>query len=457
MTFDFLAWLATASWQQVALVSVATRVLIISWMWFSHRVIGGGECYDSCDTFYHERYTATNYLNHWDSVHFRHVAMSGYSHEHVHAFFPGVPALHVVLEEYLGLPAVSVNILAVIAYTVALLALRGLTRTVARRYARLALPPALLSLPFAAASAAHDRFVGATVFLFLASPTNVFTVVSYTESFFACACLLGLYFTALDPVLSKLPSHRSATAEVRLRQRYNDWFPFLGAWLCFVAASLFRSNGFLLACIVMVPPVVTALSSPLQMIQHHRRWLLSAFLRGLMCLVVLVPYLLANFVGWDRYCRDQLEAVYGMLRGDRCKVTGFYPMIQALYWNVGWFRQWTLTNSPNFLIAAPPILIGAQSLLRHSGRLRSFIQFSPDAIVFNVHVWHLVGLWYLAVTTIHVQVVNRLVFACPAVYWLGAWQLVSEPRGWITRVLVAYCVVCSVIGPLMFANHMNWT
>lgn len=453
MAFDLLAWLATSRARELFVVSVVSRILLIVWMWFSNRVIGGGMCYDSCDFFYHTRYRSTNFLNHWDGVHFRHVADSGYSHEHVHAFFPGVPGLHIAVEHVLGLPPIAINVLAVGAYSIALLALRSFTTIMAHRHefcttTMVRRRNRATSGFIIDKASAPTRFIGATVFLFLLSPTNVFTVVSYTESFFACACIVGLYCMSLDPVLSVSPLVGG--------DRRDGWVMFLCAWVCFVVASLFRSNGFLLAFIVMVPAVVTFLRAPVAIIRLHRRWLAAVIVRGLMCLAVVGPYLFANYVGWDRYCRSQGDVGVDGIVEDRCKVTGFYPMIQSVYWNVGWFRQWTVKNAPNFLIAAPPILLGVQCIVRHAS-VRDLVRAGAGYAYFNVQIWHLVGLWYLAITTIHVQVVNRLVFACPAVYWVGAWQLISEPRGWVTRLQIAYCIVCSILGPLMFANKMNWT
>lgn len=444
---DVLANIGTCPTSKLFAVACFSRFVLIVWMWFSSRVVAGGSSYDSCEFFYPETFQSVNFLNHWDSVHFRHIATHGYTHEHVHAFFPGAPLMFYIIN-LLGLHPIVFNIAAVLAYSVALVLIRSLTRLIFAPSVVSALRRHNPRLIIASTSENDDastterrfadRIVGAATLCFLLSPTNVFTVVSYTESFFACASLLGLYCSAMDDQ-SRFPGR---------------WF--LASLLSLCVGTLFRSNGFLIGVVVMIPSVWTFCKSPHTILAQKsgRWWVFVTFCRGVAMCLLIVPYVYNSLDGYWHYClapqKQQMadDVATPTPSCSNASFLSFYPMIQEKYWNVGWFKQWTVQNSPNFLIAAPSIGVGLRAMWGVLSSTRSYPCVNMCVLLFC---------WYLAVTTIHVQVVNRLVFALPALYWILGFQLVVEPYSLWTAFYVAYSFVCNVLGPMMFANHMNWT
>lgn len=415
-------WLSSCSDAQLFFVSCLSRLALAVWMMLSNVI---AESYDSSEAFYPNEVQSVSFLNHWDSVHFRHIATHGYTHEHLHAFFPGAAFIFDVLDR-LGLHILWFNIVSGLCFGAATVVLRALTRR------------QCCASNSAKTGAIDHMFLsqvecGAAIFLFLCAPASVFTVASYTEAFFALFSFLGLYCNA-----------RSVAANSR---KESMWWTF-PAVVSIMIASCFRSNGFLLGVVIMYPHILEFITHPILFLMSKRTTapLWQVIWKGLLCCVLLLPFGLHNYLAWSRYCTEEDHDC------GEISFHGFYSMIQSKYWEVGLFRQWKMTNSPNFLIAAPPIVFGGRSLWRH------LIQRDGlKAVVMSPNVLMLVFLWLLAVTTIHVQVVNRLVFGCAPLYWLGAKQFVSEYTSIWTKAQLAYCLICLSLGPLMFSNHMNWT
>lgn len=141
---------------------------------------------------------------------------------------------------------------------------------------------------------------------------------SYTEPFFAAASLSGL-----------LALHRGRT---------------LLAALCFAAATAIRSNGILL-CVFLVLPLLGRLrtlgssghsgeeDSGGGMAAALVHWLGQALYCGVLCALVVAPFVLFQRYGAARYC-DSPEPVTGVVRPycDGGIVPNVYGFIQEHYW-----------------------------------------------------------------------------------------------------------------------------
>ena len=122
-------------------------------------------------------------------------------------------------------------------------------------------------------------------------------------------------------------------------------------------------------------------------------------------------------------------------------------MVQLKYWGVGWFTYYTVNNIPNFLIALPLYSLVTAGMYRF---------FATWETIYSSQVMYLLGLMALAATRMHVQVVTRFVFSCPALYWVAAALVMrgSERTRWI---LLAYCTLWGAVGCTLFANFYPWT
>jgi phosphatidylinositol glycan class V len=126
-----------------------------------------------------------------------------------------------------------------------------------------------------------------------------------------------------------------------------------------------------------------------------------------------------------------------------------YTHVQSKYWNVGFLRYWTLQQLPNFIIAAPPLLLlftfstyhFAQGfiprlIVTHGNR--KSISCPPQIIsrgpfpflshTITPHVFHSIILSTAILLASHVQIILRLAASMPLTYWAAAWLLHEYPR-----------------------------
>jgi phosphatidylinositol glycan class V len=72
--------------------------------------------------------------------------------------------------------------------------------------------------------------------------------------------------------------------------------------------------------------------------------------------MIVLPSVLFQFYGYYRYC-----SVAGITTGDYCNYTGLWPnmygYVQWRYWGVGLFQYYQVSQLPNFILAAPVLII----------------------------------------------------------------------------------------------------
>jgi phosphatidylinositol glycan class V len=70
------------------------------------------------------------------------------------------------------------------------------------------------------------------------------------------------------------------------------------------------------------------------------------------------------------------------------------------------------------------------------------------------HVLYWAGLTVIAVTAMHVHVLTRFVGAVPYLYWSMA---AAPPGSWWQRATLAYGLLYTVLGAVLFPNFYPWT
>ena len=413
MRGDVLTFLARAPVIQLFFLGAISRWFLIPVLYAFSQAM---DSYDSCETFFPPDRPPS--LNNWDSVHFYHIARHGYSHDYLHAFFPLLPAV-LRLVAAAGAPPVAFNILNGVFFGGAVVFLRELSMS-------------RLEKVFST-SPSNARECGAAVLLFLLCPAAVFTVATYTESLYCFLTFGGLCM-------------------FYCRGRPNV------ATALFFLATCCRSNGIVNVLFIAYPVLCAivqrceerrCLATPVRPSgpSATRAASFVVVCNALRCAIIVAPYFAVNYAGYALHCPLTQTVVSSPVCRGAHHWTGFYQMLQKEYWSVGWFSSYTMKNSPNFLIAFPAIFFPLRAILML--RCRDLIRCGA-ALQFLL-------LWMLCVTQTHIQVINRVTIACPALYWVCGRTIVESPRSACVFAQLFFAVLWIFLGALLFSNHLPWT
>ncbi|KAL7423572.1 ER membrane glycoprotein subunit of the GPI transamidase complex-like protein [Cryptotrichosporon argae] len=324
----------------------------------------------------------------WDAVHFLGIARAGYGFEQQLAFQPGFFALvrapwvfveharrllswavgaggHVGRHTALGDLAegqlvLSATIINVLARTAATVQLYRLTK-------RVSAPPFALT----------------AALLYILAPCPAVLVSPYTEPTYALCVMTG-YGLALDGRVWAAALALGAGTSVRSTGVFNA---AVLAWLAVFACGR--------------PSLRTAVER-------------AAAAAG-PCLVVVAPFVLFQTYAYASFCRPSTRPWCA------ARVPVAYSFVQREYWNVGWLHYWTLSQLPNFLIAAPVLALSALGVLRYfRARPGTPARAHPVSRAAAPLVLHHAAMTALVLTTSHVQIALRVCAADPTVWWSAA-------------------------------------
>ncbi|KAI5859070.1 GPI mannosyltransferase 2 [Tricharina praecox] len=266
-----------------------------------------------------------------------------------------------------------------------------------------------------------------TSVLHILSPAGLFLSAPYSESLFSLLSFTGAYLYAL--------SMKAVGSQQHMRGNSLT----LCSAIVFAAASTVRSNGLLNGILFLFDFVPALLSFDL----------VRVVVLGVGGVLVGAGVALPQYIAWGEYCISTPP-----LRPWCTKlVPSIYTYVQDVYWNVGLFRYWTLSNLPLFVLAAPTLLILFASgnwVLRQSKR-------NTD-IVFRLAISQLI-LAGMAIFSYHVQVITRLSSGSAVWYWWVAVKFIGEgdtmmrssrsteyrTLGWILRWMVMYGLIQGVL------------
>ncbi|EPS33485.1 putative Dol-P-Man: alpha-1,6-mannosyltransferase [Penicillium oxalicum 114-2] len=370
----------------------------------------------------------------WDSVYFLHIAEKGYVFEQEWAFsYPRI--LNIVASAVR--PSGGVD-------GPANLALIGVILSHATHYYSVLALYSLSTNIFGDETSTQKLICFLSAALHIISPAGAFLSAPYGEPIFSLLNFVGLDLYTL-----------SLIAEHRRSALLRD-FQVLTAAVIFALATVARSNGVLSGCLFAYDAAwliwTTLTQGP--SIYNVRR--LAVILVG-GCVVasgMIVPQVLA----FREYC------VLGSESRPWCSslLPSIYSWVQSYYWNVGLFRYWTVSNIPLFAIAAPMLVVLAKSsiwALKAPSTLRSkrtgvrSSQASPGAMLIRLALPQ--GLLaVMALTSYHVQIINRIASGYPVWYWWlvsSAMPNLQDPqkgrRGLVlaAQAMVAYALIQAVL------------
>ncbi|KAJ4468226.1 glycosyltransferase family 76 protein [Lentinula aciculospora] len=332
----------------------------------------------------------------WDVFHFAHIAEHGYVYEHEWAFFPGLPF---VMRLFSGS-----NILLAVSIT----AVTFDTTTV------------LYHLTLHHFGSSNLAFLAAILSLLPSSPATL-RLAPYTEPFFTYLSYRGMLFCA-----------------------QSKWF---FATICFSLASTFRSNGILLSGFILwgllAEPFYKTMKPPMRFSVYIKSTVYSA--------MIIAPFIYHQASGYLAFCIDTISKPISSPSWCSQSLPLIYSYVQSTYWNSGFLRYWTLTQLPNFIIAAPPFIV----IFTYSVHiLRKVMRGDTSESVVGLipHAIHACVLCSMLLFNSHVQIVLRLAPSMPLVYWAAAWLVMDHPKA--AKWWVCWSIIWGTLSILLWGTFL---
>lgn len=239
------------------------------------------------------------------------------------------------------------------------------------------------------------------------------------------------------------------------------------ATLLFTFAAHTRSNGALLATHIFYPLIIHPLLFFIT--RTTPRPPLRIFSGVLFSGLILIPQYMHQIRGYMQYCliADPQEWCEPMNNPN------IYTHVQEVYWGItGPFSYWRISNLPNFLMAAPVVVLtmtfGFTFLLALYRRIRNAIQgdsailafMDSSTLIYTIpHILHLSGTIIVLLVMAHVQIVLRVLSAStPAVAWAVVWLILRDKKHttglkWGAN-WVAYALVWGAISTVLWASFL---
>ncbi|KAJ5815092.1 hypothetical protein N7474_006869 [Penicillium riverlandense] len=341
----------------------------------------------------------------WDSIYFLHTAETGYVFEQEWAFGYGyskILALFISGVERSGGVGGPANIalagvaLSHVAHYLSVLAVYGLTANV-----------------FGCTTISQKLICFLSAALHIICPGGAFLSAPNPESIFSFLNITGFYLYSC----SLIAGYNGKTLS-------RDSLLLTSAAL-FAVATTVRSNGILSGFLFAYDAAVLVWRTFSQGLSLHNTIRLGMVVLGgcIVALGTIVP----QFLAWRVYCASATDP------RPWCEwtVPSISAWVQGHYWNVGFLRYWTVSNLPLFLLAAPLIaLLCRSSLWAMSASEHAHSPDHPGSMLVRLSIPQ--GLLaVLALTSYHVQIINRISSGYPLWYWYlvsGAVSSLSRPK-----------------------------
>lgn len=289
--------------------------------------------------------------------------------------------------------------------------------------------------------------------LHVISPAGLFLSSPYGESTFAFTAFLGVLCYVRAQEHRYLPTQQSALP-------FAAWTVLSG--LSFAISTLIRSNGLLHGTIFFIDALTT-----LRDLLRTRKPAPLFRLLGIIIAGSLIAFAFAlpQAIAYTEFCTAANSRPW-------CTRTipSIYSWVQKHYWNVGFLSYWTPGNIPLFLLAAPMLVvlsITALSVCVESDQLLASIASGTNQptstadntlfkhVAFQLALPQLI-LAIMALTSFHVQIINRISSGCALWYFIlaiavhdrspggfaGVWGLLGERAAkLVVRLMAAYAIV----------------
>ncbi|KAL6228943.1 hypothetical protein BDW75DRAFT_119004 [Aspergillus navahoensis] len=347
----------------------------------------------------------------WDSIYFVHIGQIGYVFEQEWAFSSTYSYLVNSLSSFL-FPSYDSKGAAEFAVTAVALS------HVAHYLSVLSLYRLSLNV-FGHETERKRLFCFLSAALHIVSPAGAFLSAPYGESLFSFLNITGFYIYSSS--LDDLAKRKQSMSHVKL----------LISGCFFAVATAVRSNGILSGILL----AYDALYQTYEILFRHsfRAAVRLSFVVLSGCTVAL-GFIIPQYLAYTAYCMNE-----GVSR-PWCQflVPSIYGWVQAHYWGVGFLRYWTVSNIPLFLLASPMLLIlflscfwalraGVPYPSSISAKAGHLLPPGPSALLLIQLATTQLVLAAMALTTYHVQIINRISSGYPLWYWYLANQALKTP------------------------------
>ncbi|RDD45016.1 GPI mannosyltransferase 2 [Trichoplax sp. H2] len=413
----------------------------------------------------------------WDAVHYTHIAAHGYNHPRLLAFQPLLPWL---LRQF-DLWAIS-PIFGNLVHTYTRILLIGTTFNISAFAIS-----AILLYKLSYKVLQNQILAIVSVTMYCINPASIFMSSLYTESLYACCSFGGM-------LCWQYPTNLTG---------------YLLGTLAFTLAVAVRSNGMVLIGFVGY----TLLLYRLKTASSGRLFLFEIIYYACQTIVLLLPFAIAilspfymfQSYGMRKFCNSshQVEPLPWCNKD----LSIPYWEVQRKYWNVGFLRYYQLKQIPNFILAAPMVTLCIFAIRKYlhcwnslyASFLGSFHQTRASSqlpITFGnpamfVYIIHVLFLTIFGLTSMHVQVITRLIASSsPVIYWFTAYSIIqgikhrskdpsemnyadwlqnwdnfesirriylSNKLDFTGRLAVIYFLTYSIIGTVVHSNFYPWT
>ncbi|KAF5389436.1 hypothetical protein D9757_004293 [Collybiopsis confluens] len=231
-------------------------------------------------------------------------------------------------------------------------------------------------------------------------------------------------FALLVSFLSLLPS---SPASLRLAP-YNE--PFFTHLSYRGRHAVLLTNGFIVWGLLVQPFLNTA-RPPAGLSPYTKAIIYST--------MILTPFVFHQATGYSAFCINSVNVDTWCSRS----LPLIYSHVQSKYWNGGLFQYWTLAQLPNFIIAAPPLII----IIAYSTHIVRASTHSSMGLV--PHAIHACVLGCTLFFASNVQIILRLAPSMPLVYWAAAWLVMDHPK--VGRWWVGWSVTWGMVAILLWS------
>lgn len=269
----------------------------------------------------------------------------------------------------------------------------------------------------------HVAFTAAC--LHVISPAGLFLSSPYGESTFAFTAFLGI----LCYIRAQEHQHASAGQSIFATAA---WTILSG--LSFAISTLIRSNGLLHGTIFLIDAFTTLRTLLATRRPAHFFHLVSVIIAGSL---IALAFALPQAIAYAEFCTPYTSSRPWCTQ----IIPSIYSWVQKHYWNVGFLSYWTPGNIPLFLLAGPMLFVlffTALSAYFEPSRVLVRIDRStigPAGGAANSALFtHMTSqlaipqfiLAIMALTSFHVQIINRISSGC-ALWYLVLAIALNDP------------------------------
>jgi phosphatidylinositol glycan class V len=344
---------------------------------------------------------------------------------------------------------------------------------------------------------------------FCINPAGVFFTAAYSEAIFAMLNFTGYAIAAKGRYFAfKATFHPGDVSQNQAMLA--RWYP-VPTNIVWALSSYTRSNGVIATtawwCFIGLGTFCLRATS-----NTNARFIscITQFLYHLfMGMTIFIPVLYHDYRGYNFHCAQKSS-----IAPEWCDSTGrfsLYAYVQRKHWNVGLFRYYELKQIPNFILAAPVLVISfwaavrwirmswnrhnavttthilpikiwgwvfealkSSAVISSRGLVNKSNQFSLSSAE-NSAIDLLLGstlLPYYAIlygfaligsVLAHVQISTRLICSsCPAFYWFVVRLYLQNNNWWICKLSIQWWIcfyfgLYNLLGVMMHVNWLPWT